>query len=55
VGISLSDALGRVTLFGERSERSRLPATEAQCSIYSAGARVGIWNYFLQIPHSFEL
>jgi len=39
VGTSLSDALGRVTLFSERSERSRLPATEAQCSPYSAGAR----------------
>ena len=41
-GTSLSGALGRVTLFSERPERSLPQDTEAQRSSYGAGPRLGI-------------
>ena len=40
-GTSLSGALGRVTLFSERPERS-LPLRAPKRGVHAAGARVGI-------------
>ena len=52
-GTSLSGALGRVTLFSERSERSRFPGTEAQPTTPRFPA--GHLELLSVIPHNFEL